>query len=429
MATLKHPKHFMKTLVFLLAFLVPFISFAQDGYKEIKGEVESQETNNEIAAATITIVGTNISTVTNTDGDFLLKVPTEYLAGQILVKAIGHNQQLLKIPVDGKEMKIALTPSSINLNEVNVVTYKNAKELVKKVFDQKKDNYLSDKTVMTAFYRETIKKRNRNASLAEAVVNIHKEPYASNFKDEISLIKSRKNTDYSRLDTIALKLQGGPFSTLYVDVMKYPEYIFTPNTMEAYEFRFGEKTEIDNKMVYTVDFRQRADVVTPLYEGKLYINGSSLALVKATYNLNITDNIEVVKMFVKRKPNDVRIKPRNISYEVNYRQKNGKWYYGYSNAELSFEVRKRRSIFKSVYTLSCEMAVTDWEIARNTNLAAGANISESIIMADQSSGFSDPEFWGEYNVIEPEKSIESAIRKIQRRLEKSDTQGSGLGGK
>ena len=39
-------------------------------------------------------------------------------------------------------------------------------------------------------------------------------------------------------------------------------------------------------------------------------------------------------------------------------------------------------------------------------------------MSDEASGFSDPEFWGEYNVIEPEKPIESAIKKIQKQLEK-----------
>ena len=38
-------------------------------------------------------------------------------------------------------------------------------------------------------------------------------------------------------------------------------------------------------------------------------------------------------------------------------------------------------------------------------------------MADKISGFADRAFWGEYNVIEPEKPIESAIRKIQKKLE------------
>jgi len=42
----------------------------------------------------------------------------------------------------------------------------------------------------------------------------------------------------------------------------------------------------------------------------------------------------------------------------------------------------------------------------------------SVIMSDKTLGFSDPEFWGEYNVIEPEKSIETAIKKIKKQLKK-----------
>jgi len=41
-------------------------------------------------------------------------------------------------------------------------------------------------------------------------------------------------------------------------------------------------------------------------------------------------------------------------------------------------------------------------------------------MVDDVSGFSDPDFWGDNNIIEPEKSIENAIEKIQRQLEKDN---------
>jgi hypothetical protein len=36
-------------------------------------------------------------------------------------------------------------------------------------------------------------------------------------------------------------------------------------------------------------------------------------------------------------------------------------------------------------------------------------------MSDKVLSLGDPDFWGEYNIIEPEKSIETAIRKIQRK--------------
>jgi len=275
--------------------------------------------------------------------------------------------------------------------------------------------------LMTTFYRETIKKRNKNASLAEAVLNVYKQPYGDTKEDVIKLVKSRKNTDYSKLDTIALKLQGGPFGTLYIDLMKYPEYVFAPLTMEGYDFVFGPTSEINGTSVYTVNFKQKDNVIDPLYNGKLYINTNSLALVKATFSLNLSNQSEVIKLLVKRKPDNVRIKAKNIDYTVDYREKNGKWYYGYSKASMTFEVKKRRRLFKSIYSLTSEMAVTDWELFDNSqDWSSKDKLSSSIIMSDEASGFSDPTFWGEYNVIEPEKSIESAIRKIQRRLQKEE---------
>lgn len=431
---MKTSKHSINLLGFYLL-LLSLLSFgpiviAQQTYNEVMGTVKDTETNDIIKAATITIAGTNLSTISNSEGSFLIKIPENLNASILIVRAVGYDEKRVKIPANSKkELKIKLTTSSISLDATQITSFSSAKNLVKKVFDDRQKNYLANKTIMTAFYRETIKKRNRNASLAEAVVDIYKESYGDSKKDHIKLLKSRKNTDYTRLDTIALKLQGGPFSTLYVDLMKYPEYIFTPQTMDAYTFRFERATEIDGQTVYVVRFRQRAEVLSPLYEGKLYIGSTSLALIKATYALSIVNTKEVNDMFIKRKPADVYVKPREIKYEVNYREKNGTWYYGYSKADLSFEVKKRRKLFKSIYSLSCEMAVTDWKITDDPAIWNDAgNISESIIMADHRSGFGDPEFWGEYNVIEPEKSIESAIKKIQRNLERDEERAS-LGGK
>lgn len=408
----------------LLIFLSMFThTFAQtnDSYIEINGNVVNITTGEPIIAASIQEVNSNTSTITNTEGAFLLKIND---SGTIVLKvdALGFKPKTVTITKsNANDLQIALQTSSIELTEVNITSYKDARDLVDKVFAKKRTNYLDDKTLMTAFYRETIKKRNKNASLAEAVLNLYKQPYGDSKQDVIKLVKSRKNTDYSKLDTIALKLQGGPFSTLYIDFMKYPEYVFTSYTMEGYDFEFGPSSEINGAPVYTVEFKQKDNVIDPLYNGKLYINTNSLALVKATFSLNLSNQSEVINLLVKSKPDNVRIKAKNIDYTVDYREKNGKWYYSYSKANLTFEVKKRRRLFKSIYSLTCEMAVTDWEVFDDTQDWSSKNtLSSSIIMSDEASGFSDPKFWGEYNVIEPEKSIESAIRKIQRRLQKED---------
>jgi len=271
--------------------------------------------------------------------------------------------------------------------------------------------------VMTAFYRETIKKRRTNVSLSEAVVNVYKTPYSSNRTDALELYKARKSTDYSKLDTVALKLQGGPFNTLFVDMVKYPKYIFTPETLNYYDFSFDTSTRVNDQLIYVIDFKQKPEIIDPLYEGKLYIDAENKILTSAIYSLNITDKRLASQMFVRKKPKNAEVWPTEVSYRVDYREKNGKWYYGYSNVLLEFKVNWDKRLFNSVYSMSCEMAVTDWEQNLTNAIPRSKDrMKSSIILSDEALGFADPDFWGEYNIIEPEKSIESAIRKIQRQL-------------
>lgn len=45
--------------------------------------------------------------------------------------------------------------------------------------------------------------------------------------DMVSLYKSRKSTDYNKLDTLFFKLMEGLSANIYLDVMRYPDYIFS----------------------------------------------------------------------------------------------------------------------------------------------------------------------------------------------------------
>ena len=65
------------------------------------------------------------------------------------------------------------------------------------------------------------------------------------------------------------------------------------------------------------------------------------------------------------------------------------------------------------------MAVTDWEMnTTGFRPKPKDRLKPTIIIADAISGFSDPDFWGPLNVIEPEKSIQSAIDKIKRKIKR-----------
>lgn len=390
-------------------------------YKELKGKVIDTDTKKPLSFTDLAVSGSNISTITNTDGEFLLKVSTNLLDKKLVISHLGYEKQEITISTLSKYEKIALKAAVTQLNEVSITTPKgDAKSMVLEVLKNKSDTHNSGSKLMTAFYRETIKKRRKNASLSEAVVQIHKQPINSLRRDGINLIKARKSTNYSRLDTVALKLQGGPFSNLYTDVVKYTEYVFNEDNLEFYLFSFDESTKINNNVVYVINFKQNSFINTPLYFGKLYIDAETLALTSALFHLNVSNKELSSQMYVRKKPKKVDVYPTQATYRVNYRTQNEKWHYAYSNILLTFKVNWKGKLFNSTYTLNSEMAITDWR--HNTDKYARAKenmLRPTTILTDKASGFSDPEFWGEYNIIEPEKSIESAIEKIKKQLKRT----------
>ncbi|GLU45540.1 hypothetical protein Musp01_31640 [Muricauda sp. NBRC 101325] len=391
-------------------------------FNEYRGEVVDADSNKALVFATLTVEGTNISTISNTEGNFSLKIPKNINSANVIVSFLGY--KTISVPIASMKAegnKLALTVSVTQLSEININAPKDAKALVKVTMAKRDDNYFNDPSLMTAFYRETIKKRRKNVSLAEAVVNIYKTPYTSTKDDAVELYKARKSTDYTKLDTVALKLQGGPYNTLYVDIMKYPEYIFSSETIDDYKFTFDRSTRINDKLIYVIRFNQLEHILEPLYKGELYIDVENNTLTNATFTLNIIDREKAAKLFVRRKPAKVNVWPTEVSYRVDYREKNGKWYYGYSNVYMEFKVDWEGKLFNSTYSMNAEMAITDWEMnATGETPKYKERIKRSIILSDEATGFSDPSFWGEYNIIEPEQSIESAIKKIQRQLRRTE---------
>jgi len=308
-------------------------------YTEYKGKIIDASTRSPLVFASLVVNNTNISTVTNTEGEFALKIPSNQLRSSITISSLGYITKTINISELKKDaIEIKLEASVIELSEVDISIPKDARALVQNALKKRDKNYFQQQTEMTAFYRESIKKRRKNVSLSEAVVTIYKRPNKSLKRDIVALYKSRKKTDYKKIDTIALKLQGGPYSTLYLDVMKYPEYILAEDLISSYDFSFETATKINGELVYVISFKQKASIIDPLYYGKLFINAESQALSSAVFNLNIENKELASRLFIKKKPGNVSVQPTDAAYRVDYREKDGKWYYGYGRIDLTMKI-------------------------------------------------------------------------------------------
>lgn len=386
-------------------------------FQFFKGTILDSKTKNELSFASITVSGSNISTISNSEGKFLIKIPANKQDANLKISFLGYQDKIISIK-DLKQEKnlLYLEPVNVLLKDV-VVNVMDANKIFLNVLNNRSKNYGDSTIQMIGFYRESIKKRRTYVSVLESIVDIQKMSFSSGVQDQVNILKGRKNADYNKLDTVNFKLEGGLFSALFIDLIKDPSNLFSENVFELYNFSFEDITQINDKQVLIISFKQKTSLEDPdpLYSGKLFIDAQSLAIISATFQLNVENRNKAALIFTRKKPNGVILYPTEVSYQVDYRLQNGKWIFSYSRGDITFKINWNRWIFNTTYNTTFELVNTNWKNKDSKVSLNTQKLSPYVIMTDKISNSTDIDFWGEYNIIEPEKSIESAIKKIQRK--------------
>lgn len=414
----------MKSFLFFFFFLVIIQSEAQinsvnnndsSSFNYFKGTILDSKTKNELTFASITISGSNISTISNSEGDFLIKIPKDRQDASLIISFLGYKDKVILIKNLKQEKNLLyLEPINVQLKDV-VVNGIDANKLFSNVLNNRSKNYGDSAIQMIGFYRESIKKRRTYVSVLESIVNIEKMSFSSGVDDQVNILKGRKNADYTKLDTINFKLEGGLFTSLFIDLIKEPSNIFSENAFDFYNFRFEDITQINDKEVLIISFKQKSTLEDPdpLYSGKLFIDSKSLAIISATFKLNVENRVKAGLIFTRKKPKGLDIYPTEVNYQVDYRQQNNKWIFSYSRGDITFKLNWDKWIFNTSYNTTFELVNTNWENLDSQSQINTQKLSPNVIMSDRIPNSTDINFWGEYNIIEPEKSIESAIKKIK----------------
>jgi hypothetical protein len=419
-------------LALLLAFIAPNASAGNlSGKKKsdqqnlviIKGKVIDSESRAPLVFATVAVKESNVAIVTNIDGEFTLKIGDLSTSKTLEVSYVGYKNKsvpLSDLKDNGSKNVIALETAPIPIKEI-IVKPLDPVNIVEKAIYNIPKNYESVPNLMTAFYRETIRKNRTYVSIGEAVVEIFKAPYNSDLRfDGARIYKGRKSSDVEKMDTVLFKLQGGPVNALELDLAKNNETVLTITAMQNYNYRLTGVVEIDNKPHYVIEFIQKPSVEMPLFMGSLYIEMDSYAITEAEFGFNLANKEAAQTIFIRKKPLGMKITPEIASYRTKYREQGGKWHFEYSRAEVKFKVDWNKKLFNTYYTTMSEIAVTDRTDQEVIKFAGKDKIKYSDVFSDKVSAFADKEFWGDYNVIEPDQSIESAIHRLSRKLKFSD---------
>ncbi len=388
----------------------------------IRGRVVDAETKQPLVFAGIAVEESNVSTVTNLDGEFTLKIG-EGETGKLEISYVGYKNRVMDIDemkTNGQRNIIELETALIPIKEV-IVKPLIPSEIMEQVISRFNENYPAVSNDMTAFYRETIRKNRSYISIGEAIVEVFKAPYQNDLRfDAVRIYKGRKSNDVEKMDTVLFKLQGGPTTTLYLDVVKNPETFLTSEAIDQYDLELSSIAVIDDRTNYVINFYQKPFITTPLYQGRLFIDIETYAVAQAEFAFNLENKELATSMFIRKKPMGMQVTPEVTSYMVRYREVDGKWYFTHSRAEVKFKVDWKKKLFNTNFTTMSELAITDRTDKDVVKFTSRERIKPTDVFSEEVAAFADPDFWGDYNVIEPDQSIEAAIRRLSRKVKFSD---------
>lgn len=387
------------------------------------GKVITSQNGRTLPFATVEAMGSNIATVTNIDGEFTIKIAMDSDVSDLKVSYIGFSNKTIPLIQfkASRLLTIRLEPNSVQLKEITIRP-QDALELIIDVLGNVRDNYSTDPMMMRGFYRETIQRGRNYVSISEAIIDIFKGAYSNDFQiDQVKLFKGRKSADVEKMDTVLFKLQGGPKTALLLDVVKNPYILLSSEYYDIYNFHLSDVISIDDKLHYVVTFNQKSYVDDPYYKGKLYIDMDKLAITEVEFELNTENKEEAARLFIQRKPIGMTIIPEKAVYRAKYTIEEDHWYFSYARAEVKFKVNWKKKLFNTTYSTMSEIAITDRTFEGIEKFAARDRFKSNDVMNDKVFIFFDQNFWGRYNVIEPDQSIESAINRLNRKYLKRNS--------
>ena len=406
----------MRTYLTILALcLCSLFAIAQDdGVWTLSGKVTDAKTRKPMAHVSVT--DRSVGTVTNEAGEFTLKL--QKAPKTVTFSCLGYKTQRLDASaMGGVRVEVRLEPSSVMLDEI-VVRGADAKELVLRTMEKIYDNYPDEPNLLRGFYRETVEKRSHFTSISEGVVDVYKTGYdKDDWRDGVAILKGRRLLSQRPSDTLSVKLQGGPVMPIMLDVVKQRDILLNEEELNNYTFRYVTMSKADDRNQYVVEIAPLYVLPYALYRGRLYIDQETLAFTRIDLSLDMSDPGKVTQMILKKKPLGLRFTPHELSIYIDYKTDNGVTRINYIRNVIRFRCDWKRKLFKSNYTVTSEMVVTDRQEGKELKpIKSRDTFNRKDNFYDKVVYFNDPDFWGNENIIEPTEDLLKGIEKIKRRI-------------
>lgn len=383
--------------------------------KTVSGKVVDVRNNKGLPNVNISIIGSNVGTVTNSDGYFSLFMPeTDDI--RVLFSTLGYTSYAIAgDSLSRKNNLIKLERQPVELSEITIYSGDPAK-IIAAALKRIPKNYSQSKDMLSMFYRETIRKGRRFIGVSEAAIDVYKTPYEIRNVDfdMVQIDRGRRLINQKSTDTLAVKIMGGPNLAVNIDFVKNADILFSEHDLSDFDFKMEKPEFFEDRLQYVISFKPKIIREYAQFRGKIYIDQAMLAFTRAEFEMLPDDKRKMSASILRRKPKGLRFTPQKIGFVVSYKLVDGKTYLNYISNEMRFKCDMKRKLFSSAYTIFAEMVVVDRKPNPKEKISYKNSFKPRQVFYDLVEEYWDENYWSDYNIIEPTESLENSVDKLRK---------------
>lgn len=373
--------------------------------KVIRGKVIDNDTQLSIAFSNISINGYSYGTISNEQGGFSLKIPDRYMSGKLVISFVGYTTKEYNIADINEYLSVYLEPVATQIQEVRINPDSTIYTFLKKIYKKIPDNYPTEPTLLTGFYRETVTKPAGDfLYLAEAITGTYKTSYKNNEVGQVEIIKSRKNIS-SQKDSVmgAFKYYGGVYTSHYSDIVHERYDFIKPSGFSKYGYEFLGESQFNNDPVYVFEFFDKDSTKNKVTRGKFYIHVKSLAYVYFDIEYIGNWQREIGSLYYTNST-------KKVLYNINHENK---WVLKSVNRKSNAYFKSRNQHFVTLI----DYVTIDCNDKQVKPIAYENQIQVKDIFTDVAKDY-NPAYWEGYNVLQNDSITK---KQIQQQIQNTDS--------
>ena len=378
-------------------------------FLRFKGKVCDDADSSAMPMVNVTIKNKALGTITNVDGQYEFVVPSECANDTLVFSYLGYLNKMFKVSETDSLLTVRMKSHDIKLKEIEV-RYQEVDEIIEGIKENKADNYFNSQTILTGFFRESIKQDNEFVQVSEAIIQIQKPSYKNLLNlERVRFVKGRKLSGLHAMESINFKLEGGPYQFSRIDVARYFEFLPKEEDENTYRYTYEGVDYMDDEMVYQIGFLPVNDDGELKYKGTIMVHSQSYAIVHVDFELTKKSLRNSRKALIKKSTRRIKAKPQKAKYYIDYRRLNNKWILNKVGGEIAIFINDKDQKINSEFIGISELLISNCEVDHDERFKASELYKPNYVLADEIEE-TDEVFWENYNIIKPDEELEKVFK-------------------